>query len=102
MDPPVSLSEGEATVWRFLQANAGRVVARNELARHAGVRGLSPRRVDVLLVAVRRAIGAEQLRNVRGRGWLLLKQSLLDEPLFVEPLTETLHEPLKDSAASER
>ena len=88
MDRPVNLSEAEATVWRFLQANAGRVVTRSELARHVGLRGLSPRRVDVLLVAVRRAIGAEQLRNVRGRGWLVIKESL--------------NEPLEESTASPR
>ena len=88
MDRPVNLSEAEATVWRFLQANEGQVVTRSELARHAGLRGLSPRRVDVLLVAVRRAIGAEQLRNVRGRGWLVIKESL--------------NEPLEESTASPR
>ena len=74
-EPPPFLSEGEAAVWRVLHACQGRVVARGELARKAGLRDLSARRVDVLLVAVRRALGPNRLQNVRGRGWLLLEES---------------------------
>ena len=71
VEPPEHLTEGEAAVWRVLYETRGRVVTRGELARKAGLRDLSVRRVDVLLVGVRRELGPDQLLNIRGRGWLL-------------------------------
>lgn len=65
------LNEREYALLRVLVDSRGRVVTRSELARRAGLRHLQPRRVDVLLVNVRRAVGAEHLQNVRGRGWML-------------------------------
>lgn len=76
MTVPATLSDSEATVWRVLHANRGRVVTRSRLAREAGLRGLSDRRVDALLVGVRRCVGPDGLRNVRGRGWLLVDDAL--------------------------
>lgn len=57
-------------MYAALVANAGRVVSRGELARAAGLAGLSDRRCDSLLVGVRRAVGAERVLTVRRRGWM--------------------------------
>jgi DNA-binding response OmpR family regulator len=62
-------------VLAVLVESHGRVVSRTELLRRAGLRGLSPRRVDVLLVDVRRIVGDAHLVNVRGRGWMLTEVS---------------------------
>jgi DNA-binding response OmpR family regulator len=55
-----------------LLESTGRVVSRTELVRRAKMFGLAPRRVDVHLVEVRRMVGADNLVNVRGRGWMLV------------------------------
>ncbi|MBL6620569.1 MAG: helix-turn-helix domain-containing protein [Ilumatobacteraceae bacterium] len=55
-----------------LAARSGRVVSRSELARAVGVADLSERRCDSLVVAVRRAVGAERVVTVRRRGWMLV------------------------------
>jgi DNA-binding response OmpR family regulator len=62
----------ELTLIGVLLQSQGRVVSRTELVRRAGLFGVTPRRVDVHLVEVRRLVGADNLRNVRGRGWMLL------------------------------
>ena len=67
---PLPLSRQEFSVLAALAASSGRVVARNELARRAGL-SASPRRCDQLLVGVRRALGPDSVRTVRGRGWIL-------------------------------
>ena len=64
------LSAAEIAVLAVLAA-AGRVVPRRELARRAGLARAGPRRIDSLLVGLRRALGPEAVRNVRGRGWML-------------------------------
>lgn len=58
-------------MFEVLAANAGRVVSRQELARLAGLADRSERRCDSLIVGVRRAIGAQRVRTVRRRGWML-------------------------------
>jgi DNA-binding response OmpR family regulator len=68
----VPLSDVELAVLDVLSAHAGRVVTRTTLARSTGMRGLGPRRIDAVLVAVRRHVGPERLVNVRNRGWMLL------------------------------
>lgn len=58
-------------MYHVLAGNAGRVLSRNELARRAGLGELSPRRADSLIVGIRRSLGADRIRTVRRRGWLL-------------------------------
>lgn len=69
------LSEREAAVLAVLEAAGGRVVSRAELARAAGLAALSPRRVDGVLVRLRRVLPVGALVTVRGRGWALVPPS---------------------------
>src|SRR3989442_1250389 len=70
LDGPVpSLSRQELAVLAALIEAGGRVVPRAEIARRLRLR--VPRRCDALLVGVRRAVGEDVVRNVRGRGWRL-------------------------------
>jgi DNA-binding response OmpR family regulator len=71
MAPPEELSDQEAAVLRVLMESRGKVVSRRELARRAGLASLSDRRVDSILVGLRRVLGPDVLRNVRRRGWML-------------------------------
>lgn len=61
----------EAAVLAALEAAGGRVLSRADLARAAGLAGLSPRRVDSVLVSLRRRLPPGALVTVRGRGWAL-------------------------------
>ena len=54
-----------------LVANQHRVISRGELARLAGLDGLSERRCDSVLVQIRRYLGRDSVSTVRGRGWRL-------------------------------
>ena len=69
--PGLSLGQQELAVLQALIDCSGRVVGRRELARRAGIADLNERRCDSLLVSVRRVLGAEAIRTVRGRGWML-------------------------------
>ena len=76
---PLALSPQEVTVLSAL--NDGRVVSRDEIVRAAGLHGLSPRRCDAILVGIRRKLGPDAIRTVRGRGWLLcLPVAVIDGP----------------------
>jgi len=66
------LSEIELAVLTALRKADGRVVSRAELARAAGVEALSARRVDGVLVGLRRVLPHGSLVTVRGRGWALV------------------------------
>ena len=66
------LPRREAAVLAVLQQAQGRVVSRVELARAAGLDGLSERRVDGVLVLLRRVLPSGALVTVRGRGWALV------------------------------
>jgi len=59
-------------VFNVLEANRGRVLSRQELARRAGMAELSVRRCDSLIVGIRRGVGADRVRTVRRRGWMLV------------------------------
>jgi len=66
------LTAQERAVFEVLSANRGRVLSRQELARRAGLTELSPRRCDSLIVGIRRRVGADSVRTVRRRGWMLV------------------------------
>lgn len=66
-----NLGPNEVSVLRVLLDANGKVISRQEIARRANLRDLGDRRTDSLIVAVRRALGAEAIRTVRGRGWML-------------------------------
>jgi DNA-binding response OmpR family regulator len=66
------LSRQEVAVLAALVHADGRVVPRRELARRAGLTHASERRCDQLLVGLRAALGPDTVRNVRGRGWMLM------------------------------
>ncbi len=65
------LTAQEVAVLATLAEADGRVVSRTLLARRAGLRDASPRRADSVLVALRRTIGQDAVKNIRGRGWAL-------------------------------
>ena len=65
------LAPRERAVLEVLRAAGGRVVSRSDLARAVGLAGLSTRRVDGVLVRLRRALPEGALITVRGRGWAL-------------------------------
>lgn len=70
-DRRLDLSPQEVAMLAALLDARGRVVARSELARRAGLSESSSRRCDGVLVGLRRALGEEAVCNVRGRGWRL-------------------------------
>lgn len=65
------LGSQERAVLAVLVSNRHRVVSRGELARNAGLAGLSERRTDSVLVEIRRVLGAQAVITVRSRGWRL-------------------------------
>ena len=67
----IRLTPQEQAVYAVLSDNAGRVLSRAEIARRAGIADLSDRRCDSLIVGIRRQIGADHVRTVRRRGWML-------------------------------
>ena len=67
------LPRREAAVLAALREAGGRVVSRTDLARAAGLGGLSERRVDGVLVRLRRRLPSGSLVTVRGRGWALVR-----------------------------
>lgn len=72
----LALSRSGFELLVLLASNRHRVLPRRELAESLGLaRGRS---VDVLLTGLRRAIGHEFVRNVRGRGWII-EPALLED-----------------------
>jgi DNA-binding response OmpR family regulator len=59
----------ELAIIDALRRGDGRVLGRTELARLVGIAPSQGRRIDVLLVGVRRILGPEAVVNVRNRGW---------------------------------
>jgi len=70
--PLEHLTPQERAVYTVLATNSGRVLSRSEIARRAGIADLSERRCDSLIVGIRRRIGADRIRTVRRRGWMLI------------------------------
>ncbi|MBU6316228.1 MAG: helix-turn-helix domain-containing protein [Acidobacteria bacterium] len=66
----------EHAVLRVLFDHQHRVVGRLELARAAGLAGLSERRCDSVLVGVRRLLGPQSIITVRSRGWRLAPEAV--------------------------
>jgi DNA-binding response OmpR family regulator len=75
LDRATRLGEAERAVLRVLVEAEGKVVSRAELAQRSGLADLSARRVDSVLVNIRRAVGSEQILTVRGRGWRAIPES---------------------------
>ncbi len=71
-----NLSPQELAALRVLVDSRDRVIGRRELARRIGLTDVSERRCDSLLVGIRRMLGADSIRTVRGRGWILENHSL--------------------------
>jgi DNA-binding response OmpR family regulator len=70
----LALSRSQLELLGILLANAQRVVSRAELSQALGLsRGRS---VDVLLSGLRREVGRDFVRNVRGRGWIIQADAL--------------------------
>ena len=66
-----ALSPQETAVYSVLEANRGRVVSRFHLTKEADLIGLSERRCDALISAIRSQIGSDRIVTVRRRGWML-------------------------------
>jgi DNA-binding response OmpR family regulator len=73
MASPVGLTDQEQALKQYLLARSTRVLTRTELAREVGLRVDQRRRVDAMLVSVRKALAADgvDLLNVRSRGWMI-------------------------------
>ena len=71
VDSAAPLGTQELALLRALIGCSGRVVSRRELARLAGMSALHERRCDSLLVSIRKTLGSDSIRTVRGRGWIL-------------------------------
>jgi DNA-binding response OmpR family regulator len=71
--PEGPLSETERAVLGALASVEGRVLSRSELAQRSGLAELSARRVDSILVSLRRRIGPDSIVTVRARGWRLAR-----------------------------
>ena len=67
----IHLGPREKAVLAALVECHGHVVDRDRLRREAGLDGLSVRRCDSVIVALRRALGASAVVTVRRRGWRL-------------------------------
>jgi DNA-binding response OmpR family regulator len=67
----LQLTSPEVAALAVLVAFAGRVVSREVLARRCGLRDRGQRRVDSLLVGIRKALGPDAITTVRSRGWIL-------------------------------
>jgi two-component system, OmpR family, alkaline phosphatase synthesis response regulator PhoP len=69
------LSEREAGILRYLAANCGRAVDRNELLHRVwglNPRGIETRTVDMHIARLREKLGDESIvQTVRGKGYML-------------------------------
>lgn len=70
----LELSRSEHELLTLLVTNSHRVMSRGELADHLALE--RARSVDVLLTKLRRVLGRDFVRNVRGRGWIVISEAL--------------------------
>lgn len=72
-DAPLALTAQEHRILAYLMHHAGRVVSRAELGEHVYDEGLDPdsNALDVLVGRIRRKIGPDRVRTVRGQGFRL-------------------------------
>jgi DNA-binding response OmpR family regulator len=71
-----SLGPLDRAVLDVLLDARGRVVSRHEIARRTGLTDRSARRCDAILVSLRRTLGADSIRTVRSRGWMLTDEGV--------------------------
>lgn len=91
----LQLSSPEVAALAVLVAFAGRVVSREVLARRSGLRDRGQRRVDSLLVGIRKALGPDAITTVRSRGWILHLDKIAVPGAEPAPLTSVpFHRPL--------
>ncbi len=84
--PEYVLTAQERAVLLALVESSDRVIGRRELARRAGLTDVNERRCDSLLVSIRRALGPESVRTVRGRGWMIASTHLeTARSLLIQP-----------------
>jgi two-component system OmpR family response regulator len=76
-----TLSAREFALLHVLMQNPGRIFARNELEDriYGWNEEVESNAVEFLIHAVRRKLGADAIRNVRGAGWMVEKDS--DRPI---------------------
>ncbi len=76
MASPAARTDHEHLLFTILVAQKGRVVPRTRLARDLGFHHGQSRRVDAMLVNVRRELSlyGMELVNVRSRGWMVAEQ----------------------------
>ncbi len=67
-----ALTIQEEAILLALRSAPDRVLSRTELARAAGLSSAKGRRVDALLVSIRRSLDNESIINIRNRGWRLV------------------------------
>lgn len=70
----LELSRSELELLALLIATPHRVLSRQELSARLGL--AQGRSVDVLLSRLRHLIGRDFVRNVRGRGWIVVPEAL--------------------------
>jgi DNA-binding response OmpR family regulator len=78
LNPGSSLTASERAVLGALASAGGRVLNRGDHAARSGLADLSDRRVDSILVGLRRRLGADRLITVRARGWRLVISQFAD------------------------
>lgn len=74
---PLEPSPADLRILQVLVEHAGRVCSRDTLMRKAGLESTTPRRADVSIVILRRALGKDSVRTVRQRGWILTDSGLI-------------------------
>lgn len=75
-DPLSGLSSVDRRILEALVQQEGRVTSRETLMRLAAIESVTNRRVDVSMVSLRRVLGADSIKTVRQRGWMLTVSGL--------------------------